>query len=76
MPDKNKETMLVIRPRESKIAHNENRRALGTSLGMGLETSLGCLFLQVTGGNRGLGFAIVKKLCQTFQGVVILTGKC
>lgn len=34
------------------------------------------MFIQVTGGNRGLGFAIVKKLCQTFQGVVILTGKC
>ena len=25
MPDKNKEIMLVIRPRESKIAHNEYR---------------------------------------------------
>ena len=33
-------------------------------------------FFQVTGGNRGLGFAIVKKLCETFQGVVILTGDC
>ena len=35
-----------------------------------LETSC----LQVTGANRGLGFAIVKKLCETFEGVVILTG--
>ena len=57
-------------------SNNSGQPGNGHALGTRLERSLGCLFLQVTGGNRGLGFAIVKKLCQTFQGVVILTGKC
>jgi NAD(P)-dependent dehydrogenase (short-subunit alcohol dehydrogenase family) len=28
----------------------------------------------VTGSNRGIGFAIVKKLAMTFDGIVYLTG--
>lgn len=28
----------------------------------------------VTGSNKGIGFAIVKRLCQQFNGVVYLTG--
>lgn len=31
--------------------------------------------LQVTGGNRGIGYAIVKRLCKEFDGVVLFTGK-
>lgn len=31
--------------------------------------------LQVTGGNRGIGFCIVKQLSKQFDGVIILTGK-
>ena len=27
-----------------------------------------------TGANKGIGFAIVKKLCREFSGTVILTG--
>ena len=29
----------------------------------------------VTGSNKGIGFAIVKKLCQKFDGVVYLTSR-
>lgn len=29
----------------------------------------------VTGGNKGIGFAIVKKLCQEFDGIVYLTAR-
>lgn len=29
----------------------------------------------VTGGNKGIGFAIVKKLCEDFEGVVYLTSR-
>jgi len=29
----------------------------------------------VTGSNKGIGFEIVKGLCQNFDGVVYLTGK-
>ena len=29
----------------------------------------------VTGSNKGIGFAIVKKLCQQFDGVVYLTSR-
>ena len=29
----------------------------------------------VTGGNKGIGFAIVKGLAQKFDGLVYLTGK-
>lgn len=31
--------------------------------------------VQVTGGNKGIGFAIVKQLCQQFDGVVYLTAR-
>lgn len=31
--------------------------------------------LQVTGGNRGIGYAVVKRLCKEFDGVVLFTGK-
>ena len=31
-------------------------------------------FLQVTGGNKGIGFAIVRGLCKAFDGDVYLTG--
>ena len=30
--------------------------------------------LKVTGGNRGIGQAIVKRLSQEFNGIVLLTG--
>lgn len=30
---------------------------------------------QVTGSNKGIGFAIVKGLCQEFEGDVILTAR-
>ena len=30
---------------------------------------------QVTGANKGIGFAIVRKLCKEFSGTVILTGR-
>lgn len=30
---------------------------------------------QVTGANKGIGFAIVRKLCKEFPGTVILTGR-
>lgn len=30
--------------------------------------------LQVTGANKGIGFAIVRILCKEFSGTVILTG--
>lgn len=33
------------------------------------------LLLQVTGGNKGIGFAIVKSLCQKFDGIVYLTAR-
>jgi hypothetical protein len=34
-----------------------------------------CFFLlQVTGGNKGIGYAIVDKLCSIFNGVIYLTG--
>jgi carbonyl reductase 1 len=29
----------------------------------------------VTGSNKGIGFEIVKGLCQKFDGIVYLTGK-
>ena len=29
----------------------------------------------VTGSNKGIGYAIVKRLCKEFDGVVYLTGK-
>ena len=29
---------------------------------------------KVTGANKGIGFAIVRKLCKEFSGTVILTG--
>ena len=29
---------------------------------------------QITGANKGIGFAIVRKLCKEFSGTVILTG--
>lgn len=32
-------------------------------------------FLQVTGGNKGIGFAIVKGLCEKFNGIVYLTAR-
>ena len=32
------------------------------------------IFHKVTGANKGIGFAIVKKLCKEFSGTVILTG--
>ena len=31
--------------------------------------------LQVTGANKGIGFAIVRGLCKQFKGDVYLTGK-
>ena len=31
--------------------------------------------VQVTGGNKGLGYETVRKLCKVFDGVVILTGE-
>ena len=39
----------------------------------GIWYTLSCI--QVTGGNRGLGYETVRKLCKVFDGVVILTGK-
>ena len=33
------------------------------------------LYCQVTGGNAGIGFAITKLLCQSFEGDVILTAR-
>jgi hypothetical protein len=30
---------------------------------------------QVTGANKGIGYAIVKKLCSVFDGIIYLTGK-
>lgn len=33
------------------------------------------LCMQVTGGNKGIGFAIVKALCQEFDGNVYLTAR-
>ena len=33
------------------------------------------LCAQVTGANKGIGFAIVKRLCKEFQGDVLLTGR-
>ena len=32
------------------------------------------IFYKVTGANKGIGYAIVKKLCKEFSGTVILTG--
>ena len=32
------------------------------------------IFHKVTGANKGIGYAIVKKLCKEFSGTVILTG--
>ena len=29
----------------------------------------------VTGANKGIGYAIVKRLCKDFDGIVYLTGK-
>lgn len=31
--------------------------------------------IQVTGGNKGIGFAIVKGLCKQFDGIVYLTAR-
>jgi hypothetical protein len=31
--------------------------------------------LQVTGGNKGIGYAIIDKLCSAFDGIIYLTGK-
>lgn len=31
--------------------------------------------VQVTGGNKGIGFEIVKGLCEQFEGVVYLTAR-
>lgn len=28
----------------------------------------------VTGSNRGIGYAIVKRLCKEFDGIIYLTG--
>ena len=36
-----------------------------------------CIFIsifKVTGGNRGIGYAVVKRLSKEFNGVVIFTG--
>lgn len=33
------------------------------------------LFFQVTGGNKGIGYAIVKGLCQKYLGKVYLTSR-
>ena len=30
--------------------------------------------LKVTGGNRGIGYAVVKRLSKEFNGVVLFTG--
>jgi len=30
---------------------------------------------QVTGANKGIGYAIVDKLCSVFDGIIYLTGK-
>ena len=32
------------------------------------------IFYKVTGANKGIGYAIVKKLCKEFSATVILTG--
>jgi hypothetical protein len=32
-------------------------------------------YYQVTGSNKGIGFAIVRGLCKSFSGDVYLTGK-
>ena len=32
------------------------------------------LFFQVTGSNKGIGYAIVDKLCSVFDGTIYLTG--
>lgn len=33
------------------------------------------LLFQVTGGNKGIGYAIVKGLCEKFHGIVYLTAR-
>ncbi len=32
------------------------------------------VYFQVTGANKGIGYAIVNRLCSTFDGVIYLTG--
>ena len=34
----------------------------------------GISFVKVTGGNKGVGYSVVKKLLKKFRGVVYLTG--
>ena len=36
--------------------------------------SFNIYIVKVTGGNRGIGYAIVKRLCKEFNGVVLFTG--
>lgn len=38
-------------------------------------SSFVCLYLQVSGSNKGIGFAIVKELCSKFDGNVYLTSR-
>ena len=40
-----------------------------------LSKSCKSIHFQVTGANKGVGFAIVRGLCKKFDGDVFLTGK-
>ncbi|KAH7987822.1 hypothetical protein HPB52_025135 [Rhipicephalus sanguineus] len=48
---------------------------MGYDVNLFRSVTLGTTATLVTGGNKGIGFCIVKFLCQQFDGDVFLTGE-